>query len=97
LLRLVVGRQGAVEQPAGGEQPALPVGLPDEGIVTGDRVEPLGLFVGAVARVAIWDEVGDVLAGPLALVLVPPHVLLPVRPRPRPMVRRARPRWGSPT
>jgi len=42
LLRLVVGRQRAVHQAGRGEQPGLAVGLHDERVGAGDRVDPRG-------------------------------------------------------
>src|SRR5215212_2998271 len=82
LLRLVVGREGPVGEACRHEDPTPPFGLHNEGAVAPDRIlgdsVVRGLVVGALGRA----EVGDVFADPLLLLLVPPDVLLALRPGP---------------
>src|SRR3712207_7763412 len=49
---------------------------------SGDGVHALRVCGRLVAGRLVLGEVGDVVAGPLALLLVPPDVLLALRPRP---------------
>ena len=82
LERLVVGRHRPVEQARGRVQPALAVGHHDERVGAADRRHPLGVGLGAVAGRLVGREVRHVVARPLALLLVPPDVLLALGPRP---------------
>src|SRR5207237_9924814 len=81
LLRLVVGGQGSVDDAARRVEPALPVGLHDEGIVARERLDPGSSGGRAIAGRAVLDEVGSIGARPLALRRVPVDELLALRPR----------------
>ena len=79
---LVVRRQGAVLDAAGGEEPGDAVGLHDERVVAGNRVHPgragRRAIVGGLTRL----EVRPIEAHPEALLGIPPDELLPLRPGP---------------
>src|SRR5439155_13304624 len=81
VLGLVVGGHRAVLEAGRGVEPALAVGLHDERVVAAQRVGSFGVLVGDETRGAIGHEVRDVTAGPLALLRVPPDVLLAFAPR----------------
>ena len=80
LYGLVVDRERTVGEAHGGEEPAEPVAVDDERPVSGDGVVAPGIGVGPVVRPLGRREVGDVVADPLALLLVPPDVLFPLGP-----------------
>src|SRR5207237_10421810 len=63
-------------------EPAPTVGLHDEGLVTAERVLGDSLRRGLVVGSLGPREVGHVVPGPLALLLVPPDVGLALRPGP---------------
>src|SRR5207302_10067076 len=66
---------------AGNPQPSHTIRMHDEWHVSGDRLHPLGFLRRAIVRRRVLFEVGNVMAGPLALVLVPPDKLLALAPR----------------
>src|SRR5215210_5389856 len=78
--RLVVDWQGPVLEPDGREEPALPVAIHDERPVAGDGVHAARVLVRAVRWRLVSLEVGNVVADPLALCLVPPDILLALAP-----------------
>src|SRR5918998_5833660 len=77
---LVVDWERAVGEADGGEEPAEPVAVDDKRPVAGDGIVAFGIGLRPVIRPLGRGEVGDVVADPLALLLVPPDVLLPLRP-----------------
>ena len=89
LLRLVVGGQRPVGEPVGRVQPAPPVGLHDERLAAGEGVLGDRVRRRLVVRPLRPREVGHVVAGPLALLLVPPDVGLALRPGPAGRVGRS--------
>src|SRR5215210_4311757 len=80
LYGLVVNRERTVGEANGGEEPSEPVAVDDERPVSGDGVVAFGLGTWFVVGPLGRSEVGDVVADPLALLLVPPDVLLPLGP-----------------
>src|SRR5215212_410312 len=77
---LVVDRERTVGETDGGEEPAEPVAVDDKWPISGDCVVAPGIGVWFVIRPLGRGEVGDVLADPLALLLVPPDVLFLLGP-----------------
>src|SRR5690625_3116699 len=67
---------------------AAPIGLHGEGVVPGQRGGTAGTRVARVVGTLGDREVGDVVAGPSAGFLVPPHQLLALAPRSALRVRR---------
>ena len=82
LVRLVVRRQRAVDEPGRRPQPAEAVGVGDERRGAADRVHARRVRLGRVVRRLVRREVGVVAAGPRALGRVPPDVALALGPRP---------------
>ena len=82
LVRLVVRGKRPVDQPGLRVDPAQPVGVQDERVVAGDRGHAGVLAGRLVVRRLVGLEVGVVpQPRPLALLGVPPDVLLALRPR----------------
>src|SRR5438093_2933647 len=77
----VMGRKRPVLETLRDEEPRAPVRLHDEGVVACDGLLGLRVVRRPVARLLVLLEVGDVEPRPLAVLLVPPDVLLPLRPR----------------
>src|SRR5918995_3532012 len=78
---LVVDRERTVGEAHGGEEPAEPVAVDDERPVSRDGVVAFGIGAWPVIRPLGRREIGDVVADPLALLLVPPDVLFLLGPR----------------
>src|SRR5215208_2978727 len=74
-------RERAVLEANGSEQPAEPVAVDDERSVAGDRIVPGRVRLGPVRRRLGSLEVGHVEPGPLPVLLIPPDVFFPLRPR----------------
>src|SRR5690606_38405545 len=72
----------AVDEPARHVERTAPVALHDERVRAVERVDADGAGLVAVGRRLGPLDVGDVVAGPLPLLLVPPDVGLALAPRP---------------
>src|SRR5664280_2143119 len=81
LLRLVVRRKRPVEHAHRREQPSLAVGLHDERVVAREPRGAPGARLRPEGRRLVGHEVGHVVTGPLAVLDVPPDVLLALAPR----------------
>ena len=81
LVRLVVRRQRPVHQTDGCEQPAAAVVLENEGVVPGYGLVARGVVGRPVVGRLVGREIGEVEAGPLLLLGIPPHVFLALGPR----------------
>src|SRR5581483_12316098 len=83
LYRLVVRGQRAILEARGYEQPAAAVAHHDERRLAVKRVHALGVLrpVRLIVGRLVLHVIGRVVAGPLALLGVPPDVLLALRPR----------------
>src|ERR671930_2612592 len=77
-----MGGKRPVDDPGGREQPRPSVRLQDEGVVAPNRLLGAGVVRREVIRALVRLEIGDVLARPRALLVVPPDVLLALGPRP---------------
>src|SRR3954447_11900732 len=81
-LRLVVRRHRTVDEPRRREEPAQAVRVQDEGAASVERLHAGGAARGVVVGRLVRLEVRLVAEpGPLLLLLVPPDVLLALRPR----------------
>src|SRR6185295_2396344 len=81
LVRLVVRRDGTVDEARGRPDPAQAVRVGDERRAAADRLHALRVLAGLELGRLVLLEVGVVDAGPRALLRVPPDVLLALGPR----------------
>ena len=81
LVRLIVGGQWAVGKPGRCKEPTAAICLHNEGIGAIEGVRAHGVDRSLVVRGLGSREVRHVIANPLTLVSVPPHILLALGPR----------------
>src|SRR6185312_6102435 len=73
---LVMRGERTVFESAGDPQPAHAIRMHDEWLVSSDRLHAFCILLGTVIWGNVFFEIRNVLAGPFALILVPPDQLL---------------------
>src|SRR5689334_17758845 len=76
-----MGGKWSILQSLWREQPAPTVRLHDKRVIACDSIHPCSIGRRYIIRALANGKIGDVVAGPLLLLFIPPHILLTLGPR----------------